>query len=301
MSPTSSPLVSILIPAYRAKQTLGDTIQSLLTQTYPHWEAVIGSDDQVDYLDHLAQQGISDTRLKQADTGGYGTGEAPARNAALTLAQGEIIANLDADDAYQPNRLAELVPLALKFGVALDNTGVYNSQGQLYKRPFPDRTALSFATAEDILNPRVPFFPVFRRELAGSGWTRVPFAADVLFNLELLSRSEQVALHPQPLYRYYKRDNSITQSPKAFETAEQAYQAILSLLDRGELELTPTIRASAQAEFTANLRLNDLFRQYMQEGRCQNLEEFLDLTENGHAAWLQPELNALPRPKAQQS
>ncbi|NET60159.1 MAG: glycosyltransferase family 2 protein [Symploca sp. SIO2E6] len=293
MADSSQPLVSIVIPAYQAETTIVAAINSLQGQTYENWEAVIGSDDGVDYLAVLSGQGINEPRLKQAFTGGCGTGEAPARNAAIAISTGEVIANLDADDAYKPNRLAELVPLAITYGAAIDNTGVYNTDLILYKCPFRNRTVVTFATPDDILQPRVPFFPVFRREFLGGGWTKVPFAADVLFNLELLSRVEKVAVHPQPLYQYYKRENSITQSATAFDTAETAYKKILALLAAGELDLTPEINTAATEEFSQNLHLNLLFRQYMQQGRCQNLEEFLDLTENGHADWLQPELHAI--------
>ncbi len=279
----SPPLVSIIIPTYRAESTIAFTLRSVLAQTYGHWQVVMGVDDQVDYLELLAHQGIKDPRLKQVFTGGIGSGEAIARNAAVTICEGDIVANLDADDAFAPDRLEKLVPLAQKYGVAIDNTGVFNTDLVLYKQPFPERKEVSFATPEDILGPRIPFFPVFQRQFLGNGWTKVPFAADVLFNLELLSRVQQVAIHPQPLYRYYKRENSITQSAQAFKTAENAYLAILQLLDQGALDLTPSIRQAASKEFKENLALNQVFRRYMEEGRCQNLEEFLDLTENGKA------------------
>jgi succinoglycan biosynthesis protein ExoO len=293
MSNGYAPLVSIIIPAYRAENTIAETVKSLLNQTYTNWEAAIGSDDGLDYLWVLSGHGIEDARLKQVFTGSVGNGEAVARNKAVEISNGEILANLDADDAFQPNRLAELVPLAMEYGAAIDNTGVYNTDLVLYKRPFGDRSTVTFATANDILKPRIPFFPVFRREFLGRGWTKVPFAADVLFNLELLSRVEKVALHPQPLYRYYKQENSITQSATAFDTAERAYQQILALLQEGKLDMTPEIRQAAHDEFSQNLLLNRLFRQYMESGRCQNLEEFLDLTENGHADWLKPELESV--------
>ena len=277
----NQPLVSIIIPAYRAENTIAFTVRSVLAQTYSHWQVAIGVDDQVDYLQLLAAQGINDPRLKQVFTGGIGSGEAIARNKAVSICDGDILANLDADDAFASDRLEKLVPLAEEYGVAIDNTGVYNSELVLYKQPFPQRQELSFATAADILSPRIPFFPVFQRQLLGNGWTKVPFAADVLFNLELLSRTENVALHPIPVDRYYKRDNSITQSANAFETAEKAYLTILSLLDEGALTLTDAIRQAARQEFSENLALNKVFRRYMEEGRCQNLEQFLDMTNNG--------------------
>jgi succinoglycan biosynthesis protein ExoO len=287
------PLVSIIIPAYRAQETIAFTIQSLQAQKYGNWEAIIGSNDGVDYLAILGDQGIQDPRLKQVYTEGWGTGESPARNAATAIAQGEIFANLDADDAFAPNRLVELVPLAMEYGAAIDNTGVHNTDLILYKRPFRDRTTVTWATAQDILSPRVPFFPVFRREFLGKGWRKFAFAADVLFNLELLTRVGKMAIHPDSLYRYYKRDNSITQSKRAFETIDIGYQQIFEALAGEELELTDAIRKAAIAEFSENQRLNRVFYHYMQEGRCQNLEEFLDLTENGQADWLKPELEAV--------
>jgi succinoglycan biosynthesis protein ExoO len=293
MSNCCEPLVSIIIPAYKAEKTIAAAIESLLAQTYTNWEAAIGSDDGVDYLSLLSRQGIKDPRLKQEFTGGCGSGEATARNTAIAISTGEVIANLDADDAYQPNRLAEMMPLVMDCGAAIDNTGVYNTDLVLYKRPFGDRSTVTFATPDDILKPRIPFFPVFHREFLGKGWTKVPFAADVLFNLELLSRVGKVAIHPLPLYRYYKRENSITQSATAFETAEQAYRKILSLLDGRELDLAENIRTAARVEFAQNLRLNRVFRKYMESGRCRNLEEFLDMTDNGHANWLKLELESV--------
>ncbi|AOY78910.1 glycosyltransferase family 2 protein [Moorena producens JHB] len=290
MPEKNKPLVSIIIPAYQAENTIAQAIKSLIGQTYSNWEVAIGSDDGVDYLSLLSRQGINDPRLKQAFTGGCGSGDGPARNTAVAISTGEVIANLDADDAYEPNRLAEMVPLAMTYGAAIDNTGVYNTDHYMYKCPFRDRTTVTFATADDILKPRVPFFPVFRRKFLGRGWTKVPFAADVMFNLELLSRVGKIAIHPQPLYQYYKRENSMTQSATAFETAELAYHKILALLDARELDLTEDIRSAATEEFSQNLRLNRVFCQYMQSGRCQNLEEFLDMTDNGHADWLKSEL-----------
>ncbi|NET51988.1 MAG: glycosyltransferase family 2 protein, partial [Merismopedia sp. SIO2A8] len=262
----NQPLVSIIIPAYRAESTIVSTIQSIQNQTYTNWEMIIGSDDGKDYIDLLTHQGIHDSRIKQTYTGGVGTGEAPARNQAVAMSTGDILANLDADDAFRSDRLAELVPLAVEYGAAIDNTGVYNTDLVLYKQPFGDRATLSFATSDDILKPRTPFFPVFRREFLGQGWTKVPFAADVLFNLELLSRVENIAIHPHPLYQYYKRENSITQAADAFDTAERSYKQILDLLSQGSLDLTDTIRTAAQDEFNQNLLLNRLFRSYMHQG-----------------------------------
>jgi glycosyltransferase involved in cell wall biosynthesis len=287
------PLVSVIIPAYRAEATLPAAVRSLLGQTWPSWQAIVASDDGLDYLAVLARVGIRDDRLQQVSTGACGSGEGNARNAALVAARGAILCNLDADDQFRSDRLEQLAPLALVHGATVDNTGVHRPDGRMYKRPFSAARAVVPITADGILRPRIPFFPVFRRELVGDGWTTVAFAADVLFNLELLCAAPAMMLHPASLYLSFKRDGSITQAPDTADTAERGYVAIIRLLESGALRLSEGVRAAAHAEFTANRRLNRLFRQYFQSGRCATLEDFLDMTENGRASWVEAELARL--------
>jgi succinoglycan biosynthesis protein ExoO len=47
---STKPLVSAIIPAFRAEATLPGAARSLLAQTYSRWEAILASDDGVDYL-----------------------------------------------------------------------------------------------------------------------------------------------------------------------------------------------------------------------------------------------------------
>jgi succinoglycan biosynthesis protein ExoO len=290
---SEQPLISVIIPAYRAEAILPGAVRSLVAQTYPRWQAIVASDDGVDYLAVLERAGICDDRLQQVSTGACGSGEGNARNVALAAARGAILCNLDADDEYQADRLEQLAPLALAHGAAVDNTGVHRPGRGVYKRPFRDARGVTPLTAEAILEPRIPLFPVFRRELAGDGWTTVRFAADVLFNLELLCAAPAMVVHPESMYLYCKRDGSITQAPDTADTAERGYAAILRLLESGALRLSKEVRAAAHAEFTANRRVNRLFRHYMLRGRCASLEDFLDITQNGRAPWVEAELARL--------
>ena len=282
-------LVSVIVPAYRAEATIARAVASVLGQSLAELEVVIASDDGVDYLAVLAAAGLGDARLRQVMTGGIATGEGPARNAAVAVAAGTLIANLDADDAFAPERLAVLAPLALAHGAATDATQVLDETERPVRTPFPeiDPAGPPFEmTPARVLGPRVPFFPVFRRELAGTGWTAVPFAADVLFNLELGCRAQRYMASPRPLYRYIKTTGSITQSADTAAVAETGYAAILGLLDSGALNLTPAVRAAAIDEFSANRALNRLFAVWHRDGRVDSLDGFLALTENGRAAWV---------------
>jgi len=104
----ASPLVSIMMPAYNAERYIGEAIASVREQTYAHWELLIVDDGSTDRTAAIAAQAAAAdprVRLIQQPNGG----EAVARNTALTHMRGELIAFLDADDAYLPHHLAAVV------------------------------------------------------------------------------------------------------------------------------------------------------------------------------------------------
>ncbi len=105
-----SPLVSILCPAYKAAAYVGRMIDSILEQTYSHWELIIVEDGAEDNLpDVVASYG--DSRISLIRSPHVGTPR--AANLARSVAKGEIIARQDADDWSHPQRIEKQV-LALQ-------------------------------------------------------------------------------------------------------------------------------------------------------------------------------------------
>jgi glycosyltransferase involved in cell wall biosynthesis len=139
---SEQPVVSVIIPAYRAEVTLPAAVRSLVAQTCPWWQAIVASDDGVDYLAVLERAGICDDRLQQVSTDACCSGEGKARNMALATASGAILCNLDADDEFRADRLEQLVPLALAHGAAVDNTGVHRPGGVFTSGHSPMRARL---------------------------------------------------------------------------------------------------------------------------------------------------------------
>ena len=81
-------LVSIITPAYKAAAYIGETIESVLAQTYPHWELLIANDCSPDNTSEVVQAYCDrDSRIKLINMTQNG-GPAAARNAALSKAQG---------------------------------------------------------------------------------------------------------------------------------------------------------------------------------------------------------------------
>ena len=101
--------VAVIVPAFRAEPTIVTTVQSVLAQTYPHWELLVISDDGVDYEALLGTNGIADPRIKQVASTSIGSGASAARNVALELSTAPYAAILDADDRFKPEKLAAAV------------------------------------------------------------------------------------------------------------------------------------------------------------------------------------------------
>lgn len=103
----AEPLVSVVIPAYQVTEFIGETLDSVLGQTYRRFEIVVVNDGCPDtvrldavlepYLDKISY-------IKQPNTGASG-----ARNTGIRNSTGEIIAFLDGDDVWYPDYLASQV------------------------------------------------------------------------------------------------------------------------------------------------------------------------------------------------
>lgn len=99
--------VSVVIPAYRAAATVGRAVESALAQTYPPDEILVVDDGSPDDLAAALRpyQGWGCVALVRKPNGGA----ASARNLGIDRARGDLIAFLDADDYWEPEKLQRQV------------------------------------------------------------------------------------------------------------------------------------------------------------------------------------------------
>ena len=98
-----SPLISVVIPCYRAAGTLPETLESVLSQDYPHVEVVAVDDGSPDDTSRvLVGYGDRITAVRIANSGG----PARPRNVGIDKARGELVALLDSDDMMLPGKLS---------------------------------------------------------------------------------------------------------------------------------------------------------------------------------------------------
>ncbi len=105
-APDDPPLVSIIMPAYNAANSLDAAICSVLAQTWPHWELLVVVDAATDDTLKIARHWAARDARIQVFSRTVNGGAAQSRNVALQHAHGDYIAFLDSDDLWLPHKLA---------------------------------------------------------------------------------------------------------------------------------------------------------------------------------------------------
>ncbi len=128
--------VSLLIRSYNYARFLPSAIDSALNQTYPHVEVVVVDDGSTDESrDVIASYG---DRVKyQFDEN---AGETSCLNAAFALSSGDILCLLDADDVFEPDKVAAVVAAARRSPQALlihHQMRMIDAAGNPLHAPFP--------------------------------------------------------------------------------------------------------------------------------------------------------------------
>lgn len=111
-------LVSIITPTWACAPFIGETIESVLNQTYPNWELLIQDDCSTDGTYEVVRAYAErDVRIKYA-CNTSNAGAAISRNNALRRAKGRWVAFLDADDLWLPEKLERQLRFMVDNGYA---------------------------------------------------------------------------------------------------------------------------------------------------------------------------------------
>jgi glycosyltransferase involved in cell wall biosynthesis len=96
------PLVSVVIPSYNSARVIGQTLESALAQTHPALEVIVVDDGSTDDT----EQAVRPYRDRIVYVRQENQGLAGARNAGMARATGDLVAWLDADDLWNPEKVA---------------------------------------------------------------------------------------------------------------------------------------------------------------------------------------------------
>lgn len=111
MSNTLSPLVSIIVPVYKTEQFLEQCINSILSQTYPHFELILVDDGSPDNSAEICDNySVVDRRIHVIHKKNGGVSS--SRKAGIEFASGDYIMFVDSDDWIEPDTLSACIEAA---------------------------------------------------------------------------------------------------------------------------------------------------------------------------------------------
>ncbi|HEX8429496.1 glycosyltransferase family 2 protein [Hymenobacter sp.] len=143
-------LVSIIIPCYNYGWLLAETLESVLAQSYPHWECLLIDDGSTDNSRTVAEEYQSrDARFQYHYQ--VNKGMSAARNYGIARAQGKYIQFLDADDLLAPQKLE----IHAAFLEAHPNVDLVYGDVRCFRHGEPAKLSCSFDMLDTPWMPRV--------------------------------------------------------------------------------------------------------------------------------------------------
>ena len=115
-------LVSVIIPYYKKKKFISETVESALNQSYPNLEIlIIYDDDNENDLEFIRELQKRDNRIiviKNKTRMGAGI----SRNIGINKSKGKYIAFLDADDTWHPDKLSKQIKFMKNYNYFVTHT-----------------------------------------------------------------------------------------------------------------------------------------------------------------------------------
>lgn len=228
----ASSLISVLMPVRNGEAFVRDAIESILHQTYSHFELIIVDDGSTDNTNFIIKS-YSDVRIKLLKTTGIGL--VAALNLALSYATGEYIARMDADDISLANRFKEQINIFEKnsdIGVVcsdvilIDENNLHiGFEKDVIKTSSNLVRALSFKSSiKPIIHPSVMIRSNLLRDVNGYRNYKSAEDRDLWLRLSKITKFYRIS---SPLLKYRKNENGVSVN----NTCEQKANAMLAVFN----------------------------------------------------------------------
>ena len=257
------PLVSVVIPAFNAATNIGQTLNSVLAQTYQEFEVIVVDDGSSDATTAVVEKFVTkDARFQLVRQSNAGVGA--ARNTAIRKARGKYIAPLDADDYWFPEKLEKQVACAEQrgneAGLVYCWYAVLDEHGRLsngHPQTAEGRLRHAFILRNIVGNGSVPLFRTAALEEVGLYLTRIEQSgAQGCEDWDLYIRiAERFSIHVAPQYLLAYRQDGSSMSVNA-ETMAASFAVVMSRPRKRNFDLPSSIFRWSAGYFYAYLVKN---------------------------------------------
>ncbi len=214
-----TPLVSVVIPNYNYGRFLGEAIESALGQTYPHREIIVVDDGSTDESETVLR-GFGG-RIHWVRQGRQGV--AAARNRGVAESRGALLAFLDSDDAWHPEKLARQVACLSRPAVGLVCCGLeyIDESGRVLGQSLPTQRG---RLLKEIALLRWSYAPggsaalVRRASLQRAGLFDPELSTSADWDLwRRIACDDEIEICPEPLVQYRVHAGSMHRDLAVFE------------------------------------------------------------------------------------
>lgn len=246
-------LVSIIVPVYNAEKYLEYTVQSILRQTYPHFELLLVNDGSTDgsaaLCDGYAAQDSRVRAIHKANDGVSAT-----RNRGLEEAKGDFIVFVDSDDLIQKRMLEKMVAAITNYRTDLVISGFDrfwpNWKNNFRISPYSLVIFQSRMELASVYNkPATNMFGVsiwakmYRRSIIEENHIRfrldTNYEEDCLFNLDYFRYVTTTAVLRDYFYLYRQQEQSLSKGYRknSFQFLVWGYQGRQAFLKELGMEM----------------------------------------------------------------
>lgn len=209
------PQITVIIPVYNSAQYLSEAIASVLGQTYRDYEIIVIDDGSTDNIAEAIAPFAKQIRYVRQSNQGVSY----ARNRGIHLARGELIAFLDADDVFLPQKLAHQVNIfnaQPQVGIVNSGFEVIQANGTVvaevkWWEDIPELNEVAWV----LYKPILPSAMMFRRQWLNKigGFDPRFFAGeDIFLTLNMIAQGCSAAWLTEITTQYRRHDQSVSLS-----------------------------------------------------------------------------------------
>ncbi len=206
-------LVSVIIPYFKKKKYIAESINSILNQTYNNFEIIIVYDDpEKKDLEYIKRLVGSDHRIKlKINEKNFGAGI--SRNIGIDISEGSFLAFIDADDVWKKNKIEEQMKFMQNQSISFSHTTyqIINESNEFISL----RKARNFFDIKDLIKScDIGLSTVMlKREILGSNkFPDLKTKEDFVLWLKLISNEVKIYGLDKELTLWRRTNNSLSSS-----------------------------------------------------------------------------------------
>ena len=248
MMSNNYPKISIIMPVYNSKNYIDAAINSVLKQTYKHYELIIVDDGSTDGSSEICDtySDFYNVRVFHKPNGGV----CSARNLGINVALGEYICFIDNDDEYEPEYCEKLIKIAEETDADVVKCGrkniVVNIEGKVL---FENCKSVEKNNNYSLDEFKDNYIEIKKTEIFCSVWNglykleKVKTLGvffdenikngneDLIFNYKLLRKCETISIISEVLYKHYYRNGHSTSLKFNKNQVETRIEAVMIEFD----------------------------------------------------------------------